>query len=567
MAKMFQFKEDALKAIQSGVKKLARAVIVTLGPKGRNVVIKKGFGSPLSTKDGVTVAKEIHLKDKFENMGAQIVKEVAAKTSDVAGDGTTTAIVLADAIYGAGVKNVAAGANPTAVKKGIDKAVDAMLAELDKLAAPIKTKEEVQQIATISANNDTDIGSIIAEAMQRVGKDGIITVDEAKGIETVLDVVEGMQFDKGYLSPYFITNPESMSVELENAFILIVDKKISNAKSLIPILEKTMAQGPRPLLIIAEDVDSEALATLVVNKLKAGLPVCAVKAPGFGDRRKAMLEDIAVVTGATVVSEEVGLAIEDVEPTEVLGRAKRIKITKEETTLIDGISDSKRFKKREAELRAEIERSTSDYDREKLEERLAKLVGGVAVIKVGAATETEMKEKKARVEDALHATRAAVAEGIVPGGGVALLRAVKCLEKLKLTGDEAIGVEIIRHAAFAPASAIATNCGKQGNLIAEKIFEKSGAEGYNGLTDEFTDLVKAGVIDPVLVTKSALRNAASISGLLLTTAAMITDRPKPKEDPAAAMRGGMGGGMGGMGGMGMGGMGMGGMGMGDMDMM
>lgn len=552
MSKMFQFNEDALKSIQEGIRKLARAVIVTLGPKGRNVVIKKGFGSPLSTKDGVTVAKEINLKDKFENMGAQLVKEVASKTSDIAGDGTTTAIVLAESIYTAGAKNITAGANPMAVKKGIEKAVDMMMDALSALASPVKTHEEVQQIATISANNDPDIGAIIAQAMEKVGKDGIITVDEAKGIETTLDVVEGMQFDKGYVSPYFITNPENMSVELENAFILIVDKKISAVKEIVPLLEKAMERGPHPLLIIAEDIDGEALATLVVNKLKAGLPVCAVKAPGFGDRRKAMLEDMAVLTNATVVSEEVGLKLEEVG-LEVLGRAKTIKITKEETTIIDGAGDVKKVKTREAQIRAEISRTTSDYDREKLEERLAKLVGGVAVINVGAATETEMKEKKARVEDALHATRAAVAEGIVPGGGVALLRAVKSLDKLKLVDDEAIGVQIIREACFAPATAIANNCGKPGNLVAAKIYEKAGAEGYNGLTDEFTDLVKAGVIDPVLVTKSALRNAASISSLLLTTAAMITDRPKPKSATPAM------GGMGGMGGMGMGGMGMDGM--------
>ncbi len=560
MGKMFQFKEDALKAIQEGVKKLARAVIVTLGPKGRNVVIKKGFGSPLSTKDGVTVAKEIVLQDKFENMGAQLVKEVASKTSDVAGDGTTTAIVLAEAIYSAGVKNVTAGANPMLIKKGIEQAVDFVIEELTKLSSPIRTPEEVKQIATISANNDLEIGTIIANAMSKVGKDGIITVDEAKGIETVLDVVEGMQFDKGFLSPYFITSPENMSIEFENASILIANKKISTAKELVPFLEKFMKQGSRPLLIVAEDVEGEALAMLVVNKLKGGLPICAVKAPGFGDRRKAMLEDIAVVTGATVVSEEIGLVLEDVD-LDVLGRAKKIKITKDETTIIDGLCDLKRLKTREKQLRSEIASTKSDYDRKKLEESLASLVGGVAVIKVGAATATEMKEKKARVEDALHATRAAVAEGIVPGGGVALLRAARQLEKLKLSGDEAIGVEIIRGACFAPAIAIATNCGKQGHVVAQNIFESTGAQGYNGLTDEFTDLVKAGVTDPVFVTKSALRHAASVGALLLTTDVLITDKPKPKSQQAAPMGGG-GMGMGG----GMGGMGMGGMGMGDMDM-
>ncbi|MBJ7449193.1 MAG: chaperonin GroEL [Parachlamydiales bacterium] len=550
MSKMMQFTEEALNSLLEGVKQLAKAVAVTLGPKGRNVVIKKSFGSPLSTKDGVTVAKEINLKAKFPNMGAQLVKEVASKTSDIAGDGTTTAIVLAEAIFSEGVKNVVAGANPMSVKKGIEKAVEAMTNALTKLAAPVKTPQEVEQIATISANNDPDIGATIAQAMQKVGKDGIITVAEAKGIETTLDVVEGMQFDKGYVSPYFITNADTMSVELENCFILVTDQKISTAKELIPILEKVMEKGPRPFLIIAEDVDGEALATLVVNKLKANLPICAVKAPGFGDRRKSMLEDIATLTGATVVTQDVGLVLEDVG-LDVLGRAKTIKVKKEETTIIDGAGDSSKVKAREQQLRGEIAKTSSNYDREKLEERLAKLVGGVAVINVGAATETEMKEKKARVEDALHATRAAVSEGIVPGGGVALLRAVRSLENLKLEGDEAIGVEIIRKAAFAPAIAIANNCGMQGNLVAEKVFEKEGAFGYNGLKDIYCDLIEAGVIDPVLVTKTALINAASIAGLLLTTAAMITDKPKPKSANAAPAMDGMGG----MGGMGMGGMG------------
>lgn len=568
MSKMFKFNDDALKSIQVGIRKLAKAVIVTLGPKGRNVVIKKSYGSPLSTKDGVTVAKEISHKDKFENMGASIVKEVASKTADVAGDGTTTAIVLADAIFTHGVKAVSTGANPMSLKRGIEMACSKLTQELSKLASPIKEHEEIKQIATISANNDPAIGGIIAEAMEKVGKDGIITVDEAKGIETTLDVVEGMQFDKGYLSPYFITNPENMSVELENAAILLVDKKISSAKQLVPMLEKVMEKGPKQLLIIAEDVDSEALATLVVNKLKGGLPVCAVKSPGFGDRRKAMLEDIACVTGATVVSEEIGLNLEEVG-LEVIGSAKRIKITKEATTIVDGCGDMQRLKGREAQIRAEMAACTSDYDREKLEERLAKLVGGVAVIRVGAATEGEMKEKKARVDDALHATRAAVAEGIVPGGGVALLRVVDSLKDIKASGDEELGVQIVHDSLFAPATAIANNCGEQGNLIAQKIYEekKLANWGYNGLVGEFTDLVKAGVIDPVLVTKSALRYATSVSGLLLTTAAMITDKPQPKE-AAAPMDGGMGGmggmpGMGGMGGMpGMGGMGgMPGMGM------
>lgn len=555
MAKLLQFHEEALKSILKGIRTLAKAVKVTLGPKGRNVVINKGFGSPLSTKDGVTVAKEVALKDKFENMGAQLVNQVAAKTSDAAGDGTTTAIVLAEAIYTAGMKNVTAGANPMILKRGIDRAVETMVQALDQLATPINTAQEVQQIATISANNDGEIGRIIGEAMERVGKDGIISVSEAKGIETHVDYVEGMQFDKGYASPYFITNPEHMAVELSNALIFITDKKLSTAKDIVPILEKVMAKGSRPLLIIAEDVDGEALATLVVNKIKAGMAVCAVKAPGFGDRRKAMLQDIAVLTGGRVVSEEVGLKLDEVD-VDVLGSAKMIKVSKEETTIIDGAGHPNEVKARIAQIKAEINHpSTSKYDREKLEERLAKLVGGVAVVNVGAATETELKEKKARVEDALHATRAAVAEGIVPGGGVALLRAVKSLERLKLTGDEAIGASIIEQAAFAPATAIANNCGKQGNLIAEKIYEAQGAYGYDGLTDEFKDLLKAGVIDPVLVTKSALINAASIAGLLLTTAAMITDKPQPKSKQAPAMDG-----MGGMGGMGMGGMG--GMGMG-----
>ncbi|MCB1118722.1 MAG: chaperonin GroEL [Chlamydiia bacterium] len=550
MSKLLKFNEDALKALLKGVRTLAKAVKVTLGPKGRNVVINKSFGSPTSTKDGVTVAKEIALKDKFENLGAQLVKEVASKTSDNAGDGTTTAIVLAEAIFAAGVKNVIAGANPMSLKKGIEHAVEMLLKELSQLATPVNTNNELKQIATISANNDPEIGATIAQAMDKVGKDGIITVAEAKGIETTLDVVEGMQFDKGFLSPYFVSNPENMSAELSGASILICDKKISTAKELVPILEKTMEKNPRPLLIIAEDVDGDALATLVVNKLKGGLPVCAVKAPGFGDRRKAMLEDIAVLTGATVVSEEVGLKLEEVGP-EVLGCAKSITVKKEETTIVDGEGNPQAIGKRVEQIKGEIANAkTSKYDREKLEERLAKLVGGVAVINVGAATETELKEKKARVEDALHATRAAVVEGIVPGGGVALLRAVKTLKSHGLSGDEAIGARIIYDACFAPATAIANNCGKQGNLIAEKIYEKEGSFGYNGLTDEFTDMLEAGVVDPVLVTKNALINASSIASLLFTTAAAITEKPKPQ--PAAAAPGGMGGmpGMGGMGGMG-----------------
>lgn len=557
MAKLLQFNEDALKAISKGVNTLARAVKVTLGPKGRNVVINQSFGTPTSTKDGVTVAKEVALKDSFENMGAQLVKEVASKTSDVAGDGTTTAIVLAEAIYSAGVKLVAAGHNPMEVKRGIEQAVSCLVKELSGIAKPISDHQEVKQIATISANNDEEIGEIIAQAMEKVGKDGIISVSEAKGIETTLDVVEGMQFEKGYISPYFITNAEGMSVEMDNALVLITDKKLSSAKDIVPIMEKAMSQSSRPLLIVAEDVDGEALATLVVNRLKGGLQVCAVKAPGFGDRRKAMLQDIAVLTGATVVTEELGMDIREVGP-EVLGQAKRIEVTKEETTVIDGLGNPESVQNRVAQIRGEIESCTSDYDREKLEERLAKLVGGVAVVNVGAATETELKEKKARVEDALHATRAAVAEGIVPGGGVALLRVVDALRNLTAENDDMeAGIEIVRAACYAPAIAIANNCGEQGNMIAEKVYQAKGSEGYNGLTGEFCDLVKAGVLDPVKVTKNALLNAASISSLLLTTAAMITNKPEPKS--AAA---GMGPDMGGMGGMGMGGMGgMPGMGM------
>lgn len=551
MAKILQFNEEALKSILKGVKTLAKAVIVTLGPKGRNVVIGKDFGSPSSTKDGVTVAKEVNLKDKFENMGAQLVKEASSKASDVAGDGTTTAIVLAEAIFAEGVKNVAAGANPMDLKRGIDKAVQVIQEALDKMAKPIKTPEEIRQIASISANNDFDIGAIIGEAMEKVGKDGIVTIGEAKGIETVLEVVEGMQFDKGYVSPYFITNGEKMSVEFENANILITDKKLSSAKDIVPFLEKAMGKGARPLVIVADDVDGEALATLVVNKVKGGLPIAAVKAPGFGDRRKAMIQDLAILTGATVVSDELGYDLDDVGP-EVLGSAKKIKIAKDETTIVDGAGKPKEVQKRVLQIKHEIEHSTSDYDRQQLEQRLAKLVGGVAVVNVGAVTETEANEKKARIEDALHATRAAVAQGIVPGGGVALIRASKALDKLKLSGDESIGVEIIRKACFAPAIAIANNCGKIGTLIAEKIAEKEGSFGYNGLTDAFSDLVKDGVIDPVLVTKSAIVHAASVSGLLITIAAIITDKPEPKK-ASAPQAPGMGG-MGGMGGMDFGGM-------------
>ena len=562
MAKMLQFNDDALKSLWKGISTLARAVKVTLGPKGRNVVIARGFGPPLSTKDGVTVAKEVGLKDKFEDLGAQIVKEVASKTSDVAGDGTTTAIVLAEAIFGAGLKIVAAGANPMSIKRGIDKAVEAIVQALEKLATPVNNAQEINQIATISANNDSEIGKIISEAMEKVGKDGIITVAEAKSIETVLDVVEGLQFDKGYLSPYFVTNPETMSCEFAHPMILVTDKKISATKDIVPILEQVMQKGARPLIIIAEDIDADALATLVVNKIKLGLPLCAVKAPGFGDRKKAVLQDIAILTGATFITEEVGLKLEEAT-LDMLGTCKTLKVTKDETTIVDGSGSHEAIQDRIKQIKAEIANTTSSYEKEKLEERLAHLVGGVAVINVGAATETELKEKKARVEDALHATRAAIVKGIVPGGGVALLRAVHALDTLKVPHDEQVGVEIVRKACFEPAIAISNNCGKQGEIVAEKIFEAKGAFGFNGMTGEYCDLVKAGVIDPVLVTITALKNAASVVGLLLTTACMITDKPKKKSQAPAHAMGGMGG-MGGMGMGGMGGMGMGGMGMDDM---
>lgn len=533
MSKILQFNEEALKSIHKGVKTLAKAVIVTLGPKGRNVVIGKEAGAPSSTKDGVTVAKEIVLKDPFENMGAQLVKEAASKASDVAGDGTTTAIVLAEALFSEGVKNVAAGANPMSVKRGMEQAVATLNRELDRMATPIKTPEEIRQIATISANNDPGIGEIIGEAMQKVGKDGIVSIGEAKGIETVLEVVEGMQFDKGYLSPYFITNAEKMSVEFENPLIFLTDKKLSSMKELVPILEKVAEKSSRPLLMIAEDVDGDALTTLVINKVKGGLPVCAVKAPGFGDRRKAMLEDIAILTGATLLSEELGYSLEHFDPT-MFGSAKKIKVTKEDTTIIDGGGRPKEVQKRIAQVKFELQESKSNYDREKLEERLAKLTGGVAVINVGAMTEAEANEKKARIEDALHATRAAVAQGIVAGGGVALIRALKSLDKLKLSGDEAIGVNVVRKAAHAPASAIATNCGKNGQWVVEKISEQSGSWGYNGLTDVFSDLIQDGVLDPVLVTKSAMTHAVSIAGMLITIAAIVTDKPEKKKSGAAA---------------------------------
>ena len=542
-AKELHFNTDARAALKRGVDQLAEAVKVTLGPKGRNVVIDKKFGAPTVTKDGVTVAKEIELSDALENMGAQMVKEVATKTSDLAGDGTTTATVLAQAIFREGLKNVTAGVNPMALKRGIDAGVAAVVEELKKMSVPTKGKKEIAQVGAISANNDKEIGDLIAEAMEKVGKDGVITVEEAKGLETTLETVEGMQFDRGYLSPYFVTDPEKMEAVLEDALILIHDKKVSSMKDLLPILEK-VAQMGKPLLIIAEDVEGEALATLVVNKLRGTLRVCAVKAPGFGDRRKAMLEDIANLTGGQVISEEVGFKLENAVVTD-LGRAKRIVVDKENTTIIDGQGDEDKIKGRIKEIKAAIDKTTSDYDREKLQERLAKLAGGVAVINVGAATESEMKEKKARVEDALHATRAAVEEGIVPGGGVALVRAQKSLKTLKLEdSDEQIGVEIVRRAVEEPMRMIVQNAGGEGSIVVEKIRQsKENNFGYNALTDEYEDLVTAGVIDPTKVTRTALQNAASIAGLLLTTEALVVEKKEPA--PAAAA-GGPPGGMGGM---------------------
>ena len=543
-AKELHFNTEARAALKRGVDQLAEAVKVTLGPKGRNVVIDKKFGAPTVTKDGVTVAKEIELSDPLENMGAQMVKEVATKTSDLAGDGTTTATVLAQAIFREGLKNVTAGVNPMALKRGIDSAVSAIVEELKKMSVPTKGKKEIAQVGSISANNDKEIGDLIAEAMEKVGKDGVITVEEAKGLETTLETVEGMQFDRGYLSPYFVTDPEKMEAALEDALILIHDKKISSMKDLLPILEK-VAQLGKPLLIIAEDIEGEALATLVVNKLRGTLRVSAVKAPGFGDRRKAMLEDIAVLTGGQVISEEVGFKLENAVVTD-LGRAKRIVVDKETTTIIDGQGDEDKIKGRIKELKAAIEKTTSDYDREKLQERLAKIAGGVAVINVGAPTESEMKEKKARVEDALHATRAAVEEGIVPGGGVALIRAQKALKTLKLEeSDEQIGVDIVRRAIEEPMRIIVQNAGGEGSIVVEKIRQsKDNAYGYNALTDEYEDLVAAGVIDPTKVTRTALQNAASIAGLLLTTEALIVEKKEPAG--AGAQGGGNPGGMGGM---------------------
>jgi chaperonin GroEL len=538
-AKEMLFSTEARAKLKKGIDQLAEAVRITLGPKGRNVVIDKRFGSPTVTKDGVTVAKEIELSDPIENMGAQMVKEVATKTSDLAGDGTTTATILAQAIFREGLKNVTAGANPMELKRGIDRAVEAVVEQLRSISVPSAGKKEIAQVGTISANNDKEIGNLIAEAMEKVGKDGVITVEEAKGLETTLETVEGTQFDRGYLSPYFVTDPEKMEAVLEDPYILIHDKKISSMKELLPILEK-VAQAGKPMLLIAEDIEGEALATLVVNKLRGTLKVVAVKAPGFGDRRKEMLRDVAVLTGGQVISEEVGFKLENVTLTD-LGRAKRVVIDKDNTTIVDGKGKPGDIQGRIAEIRAAIEKSTSDYDREKLQERLAKLSGGVAIINVGAATETEMKEKKARVEDALHATKAAVEEGVVPGGGVALLRAQSALDKIKGTEDEKVGVEIVRRALEEPIRMIAENAGAEGSIVVARVRESKDKNfGYNAATDVFEDLVKAGVIDPTKVTRTALQNAASIAGLLLTTECVLVE--KKEEKPAmAAPGGGMGG--------------------------
>jgi chaperonin GroEL len=541
-AKDLHFDVEARSALQRGVDKLADTVKVTLGPKGRNVVLDRKFGSPTVTKDGVTVAKEVELSDPVENMGAQMVKEVATKTSDLAGDGTTTATVLGQAIFREGLKNVTAGANPMAIKRGIDRVVEKVVEELKALSTSTKGKKEIAQVGAISANNDMEIGELIADAMEKVGKDGVITVEEAKGLETTLETVEGMQFDRGYLSPYFVTDPERMEAVLEDAMILIHDKKISAMKDLLPILEK-VAQMGKPLLIIGEDVEGEALATLVVNKLRGTLKVAAVKAPGFGDRRKQMLQDIAVLTGGQVISEEVGFKLENAVVGD-LGQAKRIVIDKDNTTIVDGAGEGEKIQGRIEEIRVAIDKSTSDYDREKLQERLAKLAGGVAVINVGAATETEMKEKKARVEDALHATRAAVEEGIVPGGGVALVRARQSLEKFEVeAADEQVGVQIVLRALEEPIRQIANNAGQEGSIVVARVREGKGNFGYNAQTDKYEDLVEAGVIDPTKVTRTALQNAASIASLLLTTEAVIVEHPEPAE-PEPAMPGG--GGMGGM---------------------
>ncbi|MBM4120193.1 MAG: chaperonin GroEL [Nitrospira sp.] len=532
MAKQLLYSEQARASILKGVNQLADAVKATLGPKGRNAILDKKFGAPTITKDGVTVAKEVELKNPYENMGAQLVREVASKTSDTAGDGTTTATVLAQAIYREGAKNITAGGNPMEIKRGIDRAVEAVVVELKKLSKPCQAKTEISQVGTISANNDKTIGDLIAEAMEKVGKDGVITVEEAKSMTTSLDVVEGMQFDRGYISPYFVTNAERMEASVEEPLILINEKKVSSMKDLLPLLEQVAKMG-RPLVIIAEEVEGEALATLVVNKLRGTLNVAAVKAPGFGDRRKAMLEDIAILTGGQVISEDLGLKLENVKLTD-LGRAKRVTIDKDNTTIVEGHGDSKKIEARVKQIKAQIQETTSDYDREKLQERLAKIVGGVAVINVGAATETEMKEKKARVEDALHATKAAVEEGIVPGGGVALLRCVQALDNLKgVPAEQQVGVNIVKRALEEPIRQIVQNAGMEGSVVVDKVRqEKSPGHGFNAANEEYVDMLKAGIIDPTKVTRCALQNAASVAGLMLTTEVMITDLPEEKKEPA-----------------------------------
>ncbi len=529
-AKQLVFDEKARQNILRGVEKLAKAVKVTLGPKGRNVLIDKKFGSPTATKDGVTVAKEIELECPYENMGAQMVRETASKTSDVAGDGTTTATVLAEAIYREGLRSVTAGASPIHIQRGVQKAVDAAVAQLAKISQKVTSKDEIQQVATVSANWESSIGEIIADAMDQVGKDGTITVEEARSIETTLEVVEGMQFDKGYLSPYFMTDADTQECKLEDAYVLLYEKKISSLKDIQPILEKVVAAGNKPLLLVAEDIEGEALATLVVNRIRGTLKICAVKAPGFGDRRKAMMEDIAILTGGKFITEDLGLKLDGIELSD-LGTASNIVVEKENTIIIDGGGKAKTIKGRIDQIRRQIEETTSDYDREKLQERLAKLAGGVAVINVGAATESEMKEKKARVEDALHATRAAVEEGIVPGGGTALLRTIPAIEKLKLEGDEQIGVDILRNAVEAPLRSLAANAGLEGAVIVNDVQSKKGSTGFNVATEEYADLIKAGVVDPAKVTRSALQNASSIAALLLTTECLITDVPE-EEKPA-----------------------------------
>ncbi len=538
-AKQVKFSQEARDKVLRGVNLLADAVTVTLGPKGRNVVLEKSFGAPTVTKDGVTVAKEMELEDKFENMGAQMVKEVASKTSDVAGDGTTTATVLARSLFAEGTKMVAAGHDPMSLKRGIDKAVEAVVAELKNMSKPTKDQREIAQVGTISANNDPTIGEIIAEAMNKVGKEGVITVEEAKSLETTLEVVEGMQFDRGYLSPYFVTDPEKMECVLEDAYLLIHEKKISAMKDLLPVLE-AIARTGKPFLLIAEDIEGEALATLVVNKIRGTLHCAGVKAPGFGDRRKAMLEDIAILTGGRVIAEELGIKLENVTLND-LGRAKRIVVDKDNTTIVDGAGKKADIEGRIKQIRAQIEETTSDYDREKLQERLAKLVGGVAVIRVGAATEMEMKEKKARVEDALHATRAAVEEGIVPGGGVALVRCISALDNLKLDGEEQVGVKIVRRALEDPCRWIAANAGWEGSIVLDRVKNGKGAYGFNAASEEFEDLIKAGIVDPTKVVRTALQNAASVAGLLLTTEAMVAEKPEEKPATPPMPPGGMGG--------------------------